>query len=529
MSARATVVLVLLTTVYLSLELGFNARLLDALGTSIEVDQIHNLERCGRALSGAALALLLLQLAIHSRARLQDIAGLGSAGGFWCMTALVCGVAATGVYLSLDRYTESLVDDSTGGFRRASMTAVLVKDAMLGGDIRLGNLPDQDALFSAPEGKAFLALFPRFAVSMTSLKSEFGQDEKVQLARKVSRKLGGQAAYYATYRKAVNATFDKWKRYDRAAPQKMEVMLEQRIATEQDRAWNQYLRDLGKHGWSPYTVPYQYHDRVRAKLRARVPVAPDWNLTDEAGLRDAVARKVRDAAQSRANTTSMKVNGRTIPLGLGWESFFAQPAIQSALRDQLHLPQGGTLRLVYASGTQFDREVFQPALDRVVGQQWPAYLADSSAYADGGRFESVGRSAARAVIVPPVALFFSLLGALTHMTKLACMICYASLRAIPGGARWTGWAIGAIFLVAGIGIAGLTLADNAFTRSTAYLLLERKIVQSSSAPLQAAMMARALHGVAVGQGFLYPVNEAIRTHVLDGLTYGFHPAEIPPS
>ena len=40
-----------------------------------------------------------------------------------------------------------------------------------------------------------------------------------------------------------------------------------------------------------------------------------------------------------------------------------------------------------------------------------------------------------------------------------------------------------------------------------------------------AILANITHVVAVGQGYSYPVNEAIRIHVLQGVHYGYHPGQ----
>ena len=521
MSIRTTFILALLTAIYLALELGFNARLLDALGGEISTDQVHNLEHYGRWLTGLAAALFLLQVAIHLRQHIRP-----SLLPAWSLaTALACGGLAFGVYQSLDRLTEYLVARSSGEFRRASMTAVLAKSAMVSGVTRLGNLSDDPGVLHQPEGKAFLALFPLFASSMSSLESEFAPDKKEQVRQIIEREMGGPATYYAGYKRAIGETHASWKRYRDNSPDQLRARIDGSLKAEQDKAWNNYVRDLGRRGWSPYTVPYAYQERVRKKVQGRVPVANDWDLSDEESFRAAVARKAERSAGKRLNATSVTIGGSAVPFGLGWEAFLAHPGVQSQLRDQLKLPRGVQLQPRYASGDAFRRAVFEPAMAAPFRKMWPAYEADSTQLADGGRYEDIGRDAARAVIVPPLALFFSLLGALMHLTKLACMLSYAALRQTPGAARHTGRVLGAILLVAVLGMASLCVIDNRFTRSAGYQALENKIASSEESPLAGWLMARGLHAVAVGQGMFFPVNEAIRTRLLFEMEYGFNPQQ----
>ena len=523
MSLRATCFLIVLTTVYLCLELGFNARLLDALGGHVTTSDVHGLETWGRWLSGAAIALLLLQLAIHVRPSMPMSAR--GAGAYWVLTAALCGASASAVFFSLERLTEHLVQASSGEFRRSALTASLAKAALIDGTTRLGDLGGGEMLADQPEGKAFLALFPLFAGSMDSLEQAFGPDKKPQLQRMIEGGIGGPSVFYAHYREAIQQVHARWRRYDAVDPAALETRLERTIAAEQDKAWTLYLRNLGRRGWSPHTVPYAAQERVRRQLRSRVPVAADWDLGDEDGFRAAVAQKVRKKAGRRLERRA----AGTVAPGLGWEAFLAQPAVQRELRRQLKLPAGVVLQPHYATGAQFQRAVFDPLVRARLSERWQAYDASAVQLADGGRFADEGRDAARAVIVPPLALFCSLLGALMHMTKLACMLCYAAMRRPDGSAPQFGRALAAIVALAVAGTVSLAYIDNRFTGSKAYELLENKIASSETNPRWSGLMARALHGVAVGQGLFFPANEFIRTRLLFGLDYGYAPGKHPES
>ena len=78
MSPRQTLFVALLTAIYLCFELAFNARLLDVVGGAASNEQIHSIETFGRALSGVAVALLVLQFLLSMRNRL----GTGSPDAF---------------------------------------------------------------------------------------------------------------------------------------------------------------------------------------------------------------------------------------------------------------------------------------------------------------------------------------------------------------------------------------------------------------------------------------------------------------
>ena len=61
-------------------------------------------------------------------------------------------------------------------------------------------------------------------------------------------------------------------------------------------------------------------------------------------------------------------------------------------------------------------------LDRAVDEAMPRFSARNEDFGRGGQHYKLGQDAARAAIVPPVALLFSLLGAVGHFAKLLYLI-----------------------------------------------------------------------------------------------------------
>ena len=59
----------LVTGVYLLFELAFTARLLDVVGTTTDLDEIEEIERAGRLISGIALTLVVWTSWVLPRAR----------------------------------------------------------------------------------------------------------------------------------------------------------------------------------------------------------------------------------------------------------------------------------------------------------------------------------------------------------------------------------------------------------------------------------------------------------------------------
>jgi hypothetical protein len=406
MTLRQTIFIALLTAIYLCFELAFNARLLDVVGGGASPDQIQPIEFSGRVLSGVAVALFVLQYLLYRRGR----RGNGKPGNVPII--VFCAISGVLVYAALYALTVCLVNWSSGSFRRTSLNIVLVQGALVHDVARLDGLTEDNTVFSRPEGKAFLALFPLMAVSVQHLDEKIKNVKLELLKQAISDCFGGSEASFNNYQRVLKGAFEQWKRYDKAGNP---ATGEADIARYQDKAWNDYVRDLGKRGWSPYTIPDRARNTVLRKVRAKIPVPADWDFADEEVFREAVAKKNRGKAA--AVPDSVNYDGKRLPLGLNWPAFFRHPAVQSELREKLELPASVLLRLTY-SGEAFEREVFNVRLSTIAKRKLSAYDAPAESYIDGAQNAKKGRDAARVALVPPVALFFSLLGAILHMGKL---------------------------------------------------------------------------------------------------------------
>jgi branched-subunit amino acid transport protein len=514
MSLRQTLFVALLTALYLCVELSFNARLLDVVGGGASESQIHSIEIYGRTLSGVALALFVLQGLLYLRNRNKR----GRPGSM--MIIVVCAGVGWAMYFSLGRLTDYLVASSSPSFRHASVNIVLVQRALVDGLVRVDGLPDDETIFSRPQGKAFLALFPLMAVSVERL------DEKIRAAKldliknQVASELGGAVGYYKKYAAAVQEAAKQWQRYSATSNADSGNM---DLAGRQDKAWNDYLNDLSKRGWTQYTVPDRYRATVLRKVQAKIPVPADWDLVDEEVFRDAVKRRV--AGSGARVGDGFSVGGKKIPPGLTWEAFFSQPAVQAELRKKLQLPSRVVLRTVYRSGDEFERSVFEPLVSDAARQKLIAYDAPVATYAAGGKHEQLGRDMARAAIVPPLALFFSLLGALAHLGKLIFLCLKAGLHvSFPekSSRRYLRYLPVGMFLIVILGsILVLRHMENDVTQSRLYGFLETQVISDGTDSLKPLILANGLHIVAVGQGVFYPGNEWLRMNMLGGLSFGY--------
>ena len=231
MTLRQTLFLVVATLLYLLVELAFSARLLDVVGGAATPEQIHSIEIYGRTLSGIALALVVFQLLLHQR----------NHGKKWrpsnAAIVLICSISAGILFVSLEALTNYLSNSSSPFFRHASLNIVLIQRALVEDRVRIDGLTDDREIFSRPEGKAFLALFPVMATFVERLEEKI-RNAKLDLIRnEVAQRAGGPEGYYKKYADAVQHAGSEWKRYNAAGNRGDDVD----IGTRQDKAWNDYL------------------------------------------------------------------------------------------------------------------------------------------------------------------------------------------------------------------------------------------------------------------------------------------------
>lgn len=511
---KQLVFLILLTLVYLCFELGFNARLLDVVGGNASPADVEHLEVYGRTLSGVAAALVLLQLMLNRRLRSQVRRPT------LVRIAVGCLLLAAAVFITIKVFVDVLVATRDAEFRRVAYNTILLQRSLVNGQAELDGLVDDKLLFAQPEGKAFLALFPFLALSNQTL-DERMKDTKDQVIGNIVRTAKTGQQYYDDYLEAMKRTHTNWQKYARIPSASNDD-----LQREQDKAWNDYVDSLHKHNWTPYTVPGYRRAAVVKKVRQKVPVSTRWDPSDEVAFRDAVEQRYR------RSTSGITVGRDRIPPGLSFAQFVARPGVQGELREALALPSGVTVAHDYGSAAEFKR-LYEAMVGKSVRDKRASYDSDAAQFEYNARLFKDGNDAARAAIVPPVALAFSLLGAIGHFSKLLYLIAtLVLLLRAPGQdtlSRRSAWLATSVLLAVFAGVwLLLSLAENRVTRSELFT----QMLEQSRAPEEGdtgwtrarkAIVANVTHVVAVGQGYSYPVNEAIRVHLLQDLNYGYEP------
>ena len=523
-----------ITLTYLICELAFNSRLLDLVGSVSTADEVHNMERYGRTLTAIAAALLALQFSLMGLVRLKKKGVWLTAKASTALVLLICLITGTLTWHAVEWVIERQVTKSTGEFRQMSLLAQLYQHALIEGQQTLEGIPldsggGQAQTWTSPSGKAFLATLPVLLSSSDRYRKLLERDAEQNLRDNISAREGGVRGYYELWLQARGEVHKQFVAYYND-----EMDISETVRLEQARAWQRYERSLEAKRLKTWNVPRRYYATVRKQVRGQgVPVTNDWSPSDRTGFNAAVAKAAR---QKYLAQRTVVYKGVTLPKRLDWGVFFRLEVIQKELREKLLLPANTLVREEYPLNDklkQFALELHTPHLNEAVKQQLPELRAAVSSYSAGGSNEKLGEDAARAVIVPPIALIFSLVGALTHLAKLlylvlvpltATLLTRRPSRPVRFLNRYP-----LAFPVALIAVLVVTfsLINNSITESVAYKNLKDGLagakitITDEPLPLSGGAVLRVMHAVSIGQSYSYPINQYLREHVLQGFDFGY--------
>lgn len=498
-----TIKLIVITFIYLVCELSFNARLLDAVGTGATLSEIETLELFGRSLSGIAVALFVFQICMGLRKlKYLDFIGL--------KIALILSIwAAIATYNFIQVFIDHQVEATNSEFRKTSLNVGLLQTSLVNGKIKLPQLDEDTTIYSTPEGKALVALFPYMLTQMWNIEAII-QPVKTKIIREqIEKKSGGSEAIYESYLQAISAIRAQYQKY---ASLPGEEDIDDRVNQEFKKAWKRYLSDIGKHGWTPSSIPEAYKPRVLKQLRKSIPLPDDWNFEDKAIFKEAISQKVTKQFHKKSS----------IKAGMSWDEFFAQPSIQRELKNKLGVASIGLIKSSYASAADFEKSTYEPLIDKKVKEGLRQYDADLDSYEPNGKNYSIGMDSAKATLSVPIALFFSMMGAILHAAKLLYLILTVVWRKLEIKYEWALFP-SLISLIAIFYFLVLGMADNKVTESQLYAKLASGYLNNSldGNQFKQKLKLQAIHNILIGQSYSYPFNEYLRVHALAGFNFGF--------
>ncbi len=496
-------IMLVLTATYLLVELGFNARLLDIVGGTATAEEIDSIEIYGRWISGAALTLFAWSgLFKKAFAAGLNIVQLSIKLAVW---AAVCCVA---MYALQETTIQTVVLASSGEARGRAAVLVPLTHILTKENVSLNGLEVTAKDYQTPGGKSFLATFALQALAVPEFGAKMQKVADAMFGRIAEEVRGGSTKAYLAYIDSQRAIEKQFQGEYASGNQSYQTAMGD-IPARQQTAWADYERSLTQNRWTPATVPSIYASRVRSNVQKKVSVPNNWRPSDRTTFNAAVAQRVQREA---LNEFTKKSNGVSPNLTLA--QFMVDANVQKKWRQALGI--SGNLKIPpNLSEKQFAATLFDEVIAADVTKLKSDRMALPQTYNDGGVHSRLGRESIRALAVPPIALFFSLIGALTHLFK--CMLWVTKIFAnVSSPAVYLSFVV---YLSVAIAVP-LTLT-NQFTEQSLFKKLEsdtRQQMPIGTGYVVAGMVRWAIQM----QHYFYPVNEQVRVNLLGGMRFGYH-------
>lgn len=395
------------TVLYLIFELAFNSHLLNVMSTTTSIGEITILEHWGRLLSGFAVALTCWPSIISLCGRFEVSVGRS----VWIVlvwTVLVMG----GVFHYEWVLNEHIVGNITPQERSQAALMSLLQDDVIQGR---STIPGYTALPGNPSAqKAVYALIPFFGLSLDERDIKtLTEARDTMLARRVREFLISPDAL-----RRVNSLdsgmHQNWNRY--WITMQLYDIESKKAYKGIDDLYTGLLQRIRLQG-GRVPVPLSRSRDLVLIMKGADIIVPDGWRGDKPTYDAAAAKMVKSKLDA-----GWKEKAGDIPYGLTEETFRANPKVMSGLIQQAGLPKPMakypvTIKHYDGVNEDYIEHVVVPLGMAQTLETRLSYVGETTAYADGGRLGTFGRTQARAVVSPVLALVFSTLGAMIHLFK----------------------------------------------------------------------------------------------------------------
>ncbi len=474
------------------------------------------MERVGRTLTGLALALFIVPLTLG---RLKGLPRWGAAGVIAAVTLGSIGLAQLAIEQLVIRTTER----TSGEERRVALIAMAGVNRIHaqddGAPVLLVNdsfLPD--ALRGTIEGRVILAALPFLLANTQAAERRLVEvltkaaEERIRVGYGTAEKIFNQA-YVPLVGEYVGGLYDA---YVTAANQARTAMRDR--IERSDREWDGYVRRLAQNRLTPDQVAAtpRLRTRVSQEIRKSIPFAPEgWVPQQKEDLdrlfEDEIRKEYRAGIDriglSRSAMPALDDFDRTVTP----EAFVDHPHVRELFAQKVKTevtdeplaaaltrfgPRVGATAVVFPG---FRTQVYEPVIQDQLDQERARLNSAVAAYGQGGRFAGDAYDAMKVVVVIPIAILFSMVGAVSHSLK-AVFLVGRSLGLSRRGALAPTAAAAAVILMLGV-----------WTRPSP--ALARPEVQALQRGVEAAFPAALVRLTLNLQTRIYPIGLVLRRAV----------------
>lgn len=513
--------LLIVTAIYLILELSFSARLLDILGSQFNED-IHGIEIYGRIFSGLALSLLFFNYVFSQE--------------WWsafrkAATAAVILVCSISFMWWLQNAIIDKLESRYDGADRVDIAYLSMSAGMIAaGSLEVPGLSREDLDKAPHAGKAFVAIYPYLyhngpgSPGIGAAQPDRHSDAILTYQVTVSCELDeSNPACLGTHE-------DFHERIWLPAREKAIASIQEKIDQYRHLKSDKTINEFGLGYWNEFSnlhlrktyktpseadgkhffPPHKYiSNEMRKAAIKELGLPNNWRLSDSKTF-------IRYAGKKESNkrlTEFRKAIGVKIPNNPDIVWGFNLDATQAELNKRfgVEIPAFGKqkpkIRFPYHSTELKQTEKLYQSL---------VNYHKSRIDPDAGLTPEVAKNHLDRMVIPVVALLFSMIGGLLHIAKFVVVASGFFTDRMVGLTRFKYKASIAAGLFS-IFLFVPMIASNAVTRSEAYTGLVEHIRQSETGFKPGSTYA--ISWLLNAQQIVYPVNNAIRINLLKGARF----------
>jgi ribosomal protein S19E (S16A) len=497
--------MLIVTGVYLIAELSFNATLLDVTGTLASSETIEKAEFFGRLLSSIAVVLALLGFLVKE--------AIGRSWAKWNLILIVlmlCIPLGLGVFFGEKALVDHLVYKSTAKVRQNAAILIVLRQGLLESSIRVSGIDLTADKLKTPEGKTFSALLPFLGFNASNLRDKVRPALGKLCIEACEKNLpSAERLFDETYLAGIGKIKSAYNdRYVQGSNAYLKAVND--IPSLQKKYWDKYLKQLKRKGYRPTNVPRSYYTRIAQMVRNEgIPVSKGWHPYQKNTFYSVVAGKIKSNASKSFHAAierSLEKNAKLEP-GLQWTEFYKSKAIQSKFKKELSPIFDNWITVPEdLSKKEFLAQVYRPLINGQAASLLGSLVGDGSSFSDGGKNELLGRNSYRVSVVPPLALFFSLIGAIVHIAKfinflLTPLVQIGCIRGVF------------VFLTITFSVWFPTTQKNIITSSNTY----EGLIRYSGENIRIVPILTTW--VIKSQVYIYPVNSKIRDTIFGNAIY----------
>lgn len=405
--------MLVLTGGYLLVEAPFAPNIGAVIGGNATLDEIHEMERFGRMLSGAAMAIAVL--GIWHFPRMERIDATKTAAIVLALPlAFIVGLAT---YMAIDGYANWRAWSADGEERKDALMAMLAKRSLSENGMN-GTLD-----IPVEQWAGMVATMPVIMKTKDML-SLNAQNIEALVEGEATRVIGSpDGLRQRFFGQEFGAAHDAYAEYKEASDTIRAAS--RRVDEQAQDAWAEYKSEMDsrfRNGWPPEGGMRAAMVLRKIKYDREIPVPKTWRIRDRGTFVAAVKQKIRQEIIDEY-TQQIELHlgkGAQLMPDLSFEEFVKNAAVQKKIREQMwqtDLPKNVVISPDMPQAT-FVKAVYAPQHDKAVEELMEAVAAPPEDFLSGSLAEK-GMDAVKSVQLPALAILLSLTGAIVHIFKFA--------------------------------------------------------------------------------------------------------------